>query len=143
MKKFDGDLAKRGIIRVGRGERGFVVQAQCERLVITAAHCLPRLPGRNPFLEYKDRTYLRLLSALGETRRLAAECRFLDRVGDIAVLAKPDEQWGEEVYEPYDTLVTVAVLCRWQIRQREGRGACHLRESGCVVRLLRISMHRL
>ena len=34
---------KSGVITVGHG-RGFVVEGAGERLVITAAHCLPSLP---------------------------------------------------------------------------------------------------
>src|SRR5467141_2465247 len=36
---------KSGVITVGHG-RGFVVEGAGERLVITAAHCLPSLPPR-------------------------------------------------------------------------------------------------
>jgi hypothetical protein len=36
------DEAKRAVVTAGAG-RGFVVQAEGERLVVTAAHCLPHL----------------------------------------------------------------------------------------------------
>jgi hypothetical protein len=61
------DAKKRAVIRVGEG-RGFVVKSRDrnapERLVITAAHCLPGLPN---VLEgpYGDRTYKSLLGRLG------------------------------------------------------------------------------
>jgi hypothetical protein len=38
---------KSGVIAVGHG-RGFVVEGAGERLVITAAHCLPSLPLQVP-----------------------------------------------------------------------------------------------
>ena len=38
---------KSGVITVGHG-RGFVVEGAGERLVITAAHCLPSLPPALP-----------------------------------------------------------------------------------------------
>lgn len=35
------------VIRVGDG-RGFMVERQRQRFVLTAAHCLPRLPPAHP-----------------------------------------------------------------------------------------------
>jgi hypothetical protein len=43
------------------GNRPFIVK---ERLVLTAAHCLPKLPPAHAFSVFQDRTYSHLLSSL-------------------------------------------------------------------------------
>src|SRR6266704_2337028 len=48
---------KSGVITVGHG-RGFVVEGAGERLVITAAHCLPSLPPAGPSFGLEARTYV-------------------------------------------------------------------------------------
>jgi hypothetical protein len=63
----------RAVLRVGNG-RGFVVScrgyAGCEeRIVITAAHCLPSLPPRHPAVLLAERTYPTLLGPLGAPRQ--------------------------------------------------------------------------
>ena len=47
---------KSGVITVGQG-RGFVVEGAGERLVITAAHCLPSLPPALPSFGLEARTH--------------------------------------------------------------------------------------
>ena len=47
---------KSGVITVGHG-RGFVVEGAGERLVITAAHCLPSLPPAGPSFGPEARTF--------------------------------------------------------------------------------------
>jgi len=56
---------KSGVITVGHG-RGFVVEGAGERLVITAAHCLPSLPLALPSFGLEARTYGPLLARRGE-----------------------------------------------------------------------------
>src|SRR6266404_5448920 len=68
---------KSGVITVGDG-RGFVVEGAGERLVITAAHCLP------------------LLARRGEEPRAWAVCRFVDPIADIAVLGSPDDPHADD-----------------------------------------------
>jgi hypothetical protein len=83
---------QRAVLQVGKG-RGFVVdrlvervkgRASAERIVITAAHCLPRFP--KPF--FGDHvTYGRLLCPLESKRRtVSAVLLFADAVNDLAVL---------------------------------------------------------
>ena len=74
-----------GVITAGSG-RGFVVEGAGERLVITAAHCLPFLPPAQSFFGPKERTYGPLLAPLGDEPRAWAVCRFVDPIADIAVL---------------------------------------------------------
>jgi Trypsin-like peptidase domain len=80
---------KSGVITVGEG-RGFVVEGAGERLVITAAHCLPFLPAALSCLGLEARIYGRLLAPRGEEPRARAVCRFVDPIADIAVLGAPD-----------------------------------------------------
>jgi hypothetical protein len=84
-----------GVITVGDG-RGFVVEGAGERLVITAAHCLPFLPPAQSFFEYKERTYGPLLARFGDQPCAWAVCRFVDPIADIAVLGPPDNPHADE-----------------------------------------------
>lgn len=82
----------------GEGGRGFVVEIDRQRLVITAAHCLPplsrkrRLPLPHLVSFPDERTYRALLGPLEAKPTVSAECLFLDPIADIAVLGAPDEQ---------------------------------------------------
>jgi hypothetical protein len=97
----------RSLVRVGDG-RGFVVEVDRQRLVITAGHCLPKLPP--PHASYTDElTYAKLLGTLGAKPRVWCECLFVDPVSDLAVLSTPD---GQELYDEataYDALVDAAL----------------------------------
>src|SRR5271169_434219 len=86
---------KSGVITVGHG-RGFVVEGAGERLVITAAHCLPFLPPSLASFGLEARTYGPLLACRGEEPRAWAECRFVDPIADIAVLGSPDNPHADE-----------------------------------------------
>ena len=59
--------ALRAIVAVGDG-RGFVVQVDEHRYVITAAHCLPDLPPACAASYEHERTYGNLLGPLGGER---------------------------------------------------------------------------
>ena len=115
---FDGETAKRAVVTVGHGGRGFVMELTqpmalsddakreglqpflTRRIVLTAAHCLPELPPANPWAAALDRTYEFLLGALGDSApSIWAECIFVDPVADIAVLGAPDEAEQELVYQ--------------------------------------------
>ena len=86
---------KSGVITVGHG-RGFVVEGAGERLVITAAHCLPSLPPSLSSFGLKARTYGPLLARRGEEPRAWAVCRFVDPIADIAVLGSPDNPHADD-----------------------------------------------
>jgi hypothetical protein len=84
------------VIRVGEG-RGFIVKdagearlgRRDERIVITAAHCLPKFPPCHAAFSDCERTYKALLGPLGQEPTVWAECLFADPVADIAVLGEP------------------------------------------------------
>jgi hypothetical protein len=75
------------VLQVGEG-RGFVVG----EYVITAAHCLPRLPPPMTFSFPEERTYQNLLGRLGEEPTVWATLAFVDPVSDLAILCEPDSQ---------------------------------------------------
>ena len=112
--------ATSAILRVGDG-RGFVVEHEGHRYVITAAHCLTRpmmiwrdidagneaaeLPPPVPAMDWPERTYPDLLGPLGGECRVYAECLFVDPVTDIAVLGQPESQELPNQADAYDELV--------------------------------------
>jgi hypothetical protein len=103
----DTDVTK-AIVTVISG-RGFVVEAGHERLVITAAHCLPHLPPCHGAANLDERTYDNLLGPFGDLKpKVSAECRFADPVADIAVLGSPDGQELGNEAEAYEALTEEA-----------------------------------
>jgi hypothetical protein len=81
------------VVKVGDG-RGFVVATEDnDRVIITAAHCLPHLPAVTPISFPEERTYKSLLGLLEATScTVSAECLFVDPIADVAVLYNPDDQ---------------------------------------------------
>ena len=75
---------------------GFVVEGAGERLVITAAHCLPSLPPAGPSFRLVARTFGPLLALRGEEPSAWAVCRFVDPIADIAVLGSPDNSHADD-----------------------------------------------
>jgi hypothetical protein len=67
------------VLKVGEG-RGFVVKRRTrgDRIIITAAHCLPHLPLAHPASFTEERTYQRLLGPLDVKPMVWAECLFAD-----------------------------------------------------------------
>ena len=83
--------------------RGFLVESQYGPIVVTAAHCLPRLPAP---LAMHDATYPALLGPLGDAPpTVSAECLFADPVADLAVLMSPDPQELFQEADAYDALM--------------------------------------
>jgi hypothetical protein len=82
------------------------------RVVVTAAHCLPELPPAHALAYIVDRAYPNLLGSLdGNKTKVWAECLFVDPIADIAVLGCPDEQeLGDEAQAYYELTENVPVL---------------------------------
>jgi hypothetical protein len=95
---------RRAVVRVGDG-RGFVVQLGGDLVIITACHCLPRLPLAHPASYLEERTYKTLLGPLRDKPCVWAECLFADPIADIAVLGTPDTQDLYKEAEAYNRLV--------------------------------------
>jgi hypothetical protein len=98
----------RSVVRVGDG-RGFVVEVERRRLVITAGHCLPKLPPAAHGHAMERGTYAKLLGSLGAKPRVWCQCLFVDPVSDLAVLGTPDEQELCDQATGYDALVDAAL----------------------------------
>jgi len=99
---------KSGVITVGHG-RGFVVENAGERLVITAAHCLPSLPPALRSFGLEARTYGPLLAPRGEEPRAWAVCRFVDPIADIAVLGPPGNPHADEYKALMETASALSI----------------------------------
>jgi hypothetical protein len=86
-----------------------------ERIIITAAHCLPRLPPPHehllqlptphPARYLQEETYQHLLAPLRSKCTVWATCLFVDPIADIAVLGQPDNQELSKEADAYDQLV--------------------------------------
>lgn len=83
------ETLKSAVVRVGKG-RGFLVDSGSRTLIITAAHCLPRIPEAYSASDVQMRCYPSLVSQVGSSESLPAECIFADPTADIAVLCSPD-----------------------------------------------------
>jgi hypothetical protein len=88
----DYELAKRAVVEVREGGRGFIVATDDGPRVITAAHCLLRLP-----VPASDDLVVHKVGPLG----VLAECLFVDPVADVAVLGPPDPQAAAEQWLDY------------------------------------------
>ena len=93
------------VIRVGDA-RGFIAKdLEDERIVYTAAHCLPFFPPCHAASYLEERTYKALLGPLGQEPTVWAECLFVDPIGDIAVLGLPDDQELYDKCHTYEALM--------------------------------------
>jgi hypothetical protein len=132
------------VLQVGVGGRGFVIEYPYDvpqavlrqarelklplkrrrwpRVIVTAAHCLGKLPPAHAAAYGWEKTY-KLLGPLFAIRKanICAECLFIDPVADIAVLGAPDNQEMHEQAEKYEALVDGALALRIGT-PRTGRG---------------------
>ena len=92
-----------GVFKVGDG-RGFKVGD----FIITAAHCLPKLPPCAIYLDGEERSYPRLLGRIGDEPTVWAELLFADPISDLAIIGPPDGQTLFYEAEAYDRLVSAA-----------------------------------
>jgi hypothetical protein len=69
------------VITVGSG-RGFVIGVNRRRMVITGAHCLPKLPPAHGAAYLEETTFGKILGPLGKRPTVSAECLFVDRPRD-------------------------------------------------------------
>lgn len=115
---FDGDSARKAVIKVGTG-RGFVIELEVagflykRRLVVTAAHCLSHLPPACSSSGADEKTYAALLGPLGDSApSIMAECLFADPVADIAILGGPDDQTYFDENDAFEALTEGATVLR-------------------------------
>jgi hypothetical protein len=121
------------VIKVGGG-RGFVIVSRVKnppwphlkhstiklnthheyRLVVTAAHCLPKFPEQGAAtLDNFECTYKDLLGTLdGKRKNVWAECLYVDPVSDVAILGTPDTQELGDYADAYAELTDAAPALR-------------------------------
>lgn len=120
------------VLKVGEG-RGFIITYRVKipplsgskdskllrekfmeyRSVVTAAHCLPKLPRANAAALKSDRTYKKLLGSLdGSKSGIWAECVFANPVADIAVLDCPSDHELDDEADAYAALIDDASILR-------------------------------
>jgi hypothetical protein len=104
------ELATASVVQVGDG-RGFVVEVAnkyfgyARRLIITAAHCLPKMPPPITAMYLHEKTWLNLVGPLRGKPGIAVECLFFDPISDLAVLGPPDDQELYEQTEAYEAFL--------------------------------------
>jgi hypothetical protein len=132
-------VANKAILVVGDG-RGFVISHRHQRLIVTAAHCLPFFPPCHGASYTEERTYPKLLAPLGAQPEVWAECLFADPIADIAVLGSPDNQVFFEEANAYEALVESIEPFSIAEAPEEGHGwLCSLSGQwfGCAVQYLK------
>lgn len=92
------------VLRIGDG-RGFVVDAEGDRMILTAAHCLHETLLVGAHSGSEDRLFRNLIGALGSEPDVCCQCYFLDPIADIAVLGEPDNQMFFQEAEDYNNLL--------------------------------------
>src|SRR6476620_5701509 len=102
------EMLTAGVITAGSG-RGFVVEYAGERLVITAAHCLPFLPPAQSFFGSNERTYGPLLSPLGDQPLTWEQYRFVDPIADSAALGSPGNPHADEYRALMETASALSI----------------------------------
>ena len=76
--------------------------------VVTAAHCLGKLPEAYAARDYFEAAQQDFLGPLGGPRDVWAECVFMDPIADIAVFGTPDNQELSKQAQAYETLTEQA-----------------------------------
>jgi hypothetical protein len=94
------------VVKVGKG-RGFVIEVDEGRNVVTDAHCLPNIPAAHAASYSKERTFTKLLGPVGGRSTVWAECVFVNPVAELAVLAMPDGQELSDAADEYDAFAGV------------------------------------
>ena len=109
------------VIQVGVGDwagRGFFIKVRGERYVITAAHCVGRLPIADSGEFMEDHTYKNFLGPLNGPRNIWAACLFVDPIADIAVFCEPNEivfSSESKAYREFAKQATPFVLSRMRV----------------------------
>lgn len=120
------------VLQAGDG-RGFVIEVERARFVVTAAHCLAELPPPLAGAAPHERTIGDFLGPLGGKRNVAGECVFVDPIADLAVFGEPDNQELVEEAEAFCDLIDSAkpfVLGKLRFRRPRHRFPDGLKFSG-------------
>jgi len=94
------------VLQVGDGGRGFVIETDQRRYVVTAAHCLgENLPPAHAASDDEERTYPDFIGMLDGSRNVWAECVFVDPIADLAVFGEPDAGTFGDEWEAHVKLI--------------------------------------
>jgi hypothetical protein len=96
--------AAAAVVRVGDG-RGFIIVHEHNRLVVTAAHCLPRVPEPFPARYVWESTFEELIGPRDAEPTISAEGIFVEVIADLAVLGAPDNQSFYDQYAAYEEFI--------------------------------------
>lgn len=116
------------VVQISTGGRGFIVGSR-KRFVVTASHCLPRLPAPDPGAYLAQRTFEALLGLLGGSCDVWAECVYVDPVADLAVLAAPDAQHFASEAKNYEILIAQCTPLRVAALPLERKGKAAMPEA--------------
>jgi hypothetical protein len=85
------ETAKKAIVQVGHGGRGFIVGAR-DRFVVTAAHCVPieHIPTPDMSNGPEQLTFPNIIGPLGETPTIWCELCAYGLTDDIAAFCEPE-----------------------------------------------------
>jgi trypsin-like peptidase len=111
------------ILRVGDG-RGFVVadlRPGWPPLVITAAHCIPKVPPAHLGRFLEECTF-QLLGMLSGEPSVYASVAFYDPMADVAVLEQPDNQAMYQEADAYEELLARYLPLAIAVPSEAGRG---------------------
>lgn len=86
------------VVTVGSG-RGAIIRGPSIKLIVTAAHCLPRIPRSS-----LSTSFTRLLGRLDGEPSIGADCLFVDPIADIAILGPDEPDSYFEFIEPLSCL---------------------------------------
>jgi hypothetical protein len=98
--------------------RAYFADGPPDRLIITAAHCLPFFPPCTSAAYLEEKTYKELLGPIGSEPTVWAECLF----ADIAILGPPDRQVLSDHAAEYEALVESATPLSIADAPEQGQG---------------------
>lgn len=98
-----GAVEREAVLRVGDG-RGFVIETEKNRLVVTAGHCVAPFPPFHSASSLAERMR-KVLGRIGQLQTVWAECLFADPIADLAILGSPDNQAAPKEADAFSDLV--------------------------------------
>ncbi len=115
------ETAKKAIVQVGHGGRGFIVGAR-DRFVVTAAHCVPieHIPTPDMSNGPEQLTFPNIIGPLGETPTIWCELCAYGLTDDIAAFCEPEVDDQDQ----YVKVHRCCSLCGWQPARYRQQNIC-------------------
>ena len=104
------ETAKKAIVQVGHGGRGFIVGAR-DRFVVTAAHCVPieHIPTPDMSNGPEQLTFPKIIGPLGGTPTIWGELCAYGLTDDIAAFCEPEVD-DQDQYAQYVNFTDAAAF---------------------------------